>query len=580
MSTEPLSLADALSFGFLRRAAVAALVLGLSMAPLGLFVLQRRMSLVGDAMAHAVLPGAAVGYLVAGLSVWALAIGGATSALLVALGAGFLSRRGLAREDGSFAALYLIAVAIGVLLVSASGSPVDLAHLLFGSVLAVDTPGLWLVFGVAAVTWAGLALLYRPLVLDALGPELGSTGAAGEGRTQGLHAAFVVLLVLNLVAGFQVLGTLLSVGLLILPAATARLWAQRLETQFGLAMGLSAAAAAGGLLLSFRQDLPSGPAIVLVAGAGYLGSLLRLVVGQRRPAPVATTLRAGLLASALAFTPAPSRAGDAPLPPLRVVASFSVLGDLVREVGGDRVDVRTLVGPDADAHVYEPRPSDLAAVAKAELLVVNGLGFEGWMSRLATSSGFRGRLVTASDGVRVIGSERHPDPHAWHDPRNVIVYVANLRAALVALRPADAAFFDARAARYTAELRRLYAASESLFAAVPAGQRSVITSHDAFTYFGAAYRLALQAPQGTSTDAQASAATAAALAAQVRRHQVRALFIENVSDPRLLQQIAAEGGARIGGRLYSDALSPPGGPAATYLDMHRHNVRSVVDALR
>ena len=257
-------------FLFLRRALVGSAILAVSMAPLGTLLILRRMSLVGDAMAHAVLPGAVAGFLLAGLSVWAMALGGFVAAITVALLAALISRRTREYEDASFAALYLIALAIGVIGVAASGGRVDLAHLLFGSVLAVDNDGLFLAALVATCTWLGLALLYRPLVVATL-----QAGFFDGTRTATLvHVAFTSLVVMNLVAGFQVLGTLMAVGLLILPAAAARQWATRLESLIGLSALIGLAAAIAGLVLSYQVDLPSGPSIVLCAGLAYLLSVL------------------------------------------------------------------------------------------------------------------------------------------------------------------------------------------------------------------------------------------------------------------------------------------------------------------
>jgi zinc/manganese transport system permease protein len=256
-------------FGFMRRALAACAALALGSAPLGALLVLRRMSLLGDAMAHALLPGAAIGFVIAGFSLWAMGLGALAAALLVAGLASALSRFTRLREDASFASFYLIALALGVLIMSTYGSPVDLMHVLFGSILAVDDASLVLMAAVASVTVVALALLYRPLVADSLDPGfLRSVGVTGTWIQQG----FLVLLVLNLVAGFQALGTLMAVGLLILPATAARLWARSLEGLMALSAAIAAVCGYAGLLLSFHADLPSGPAIVLLAGGAVLVS--------------------------------------------------------------------------------------------------------------------------------------------------------------------------------------------------------------------------------------------------------------------------------------------------------------------
>jgi zinc/manganese transport system substrate-binding protein len=297
------------------------------------------------------------------------------------------------------------------------------------------------------------------------------------------------------------------------------------------------------------------------------------------------------LAAGLAALSASVRAQE----PVPVVASFSILADMVRQVGGERVAVTTLVGPNGDAHVYQPTPADAKALARARLLVLNGLGFEGWMARLQRSSGFKGAVAIASTGAATqaraeddhghahsgAGGRARPaaDPHAWQNLANAKVYAANIRDALAAADPEGRAAYAANAARFAAAVDVLDAEVRAALAGIPAERRKVITTHDAFGYFGRAYGVTFLAPESVSTEAEASARDVAAIIRQIRADKVPAVFIENVTDPRLLEQIGRETGVRIGGTLFSDALSGPEGPAATYLDMVRHNVRTLVAAL-
>jgi zinc/manganese transport system permease protein len=257
-------------FAFMRRALVGAAAVALAGAPVGVFLMLRRMSLTGDAMAHAILPGAAAGYLIAGLSLPAMAIGGFGAGCVVALLAGLVARVTALKEDASLAAFYLVSLALGVTLVSLRGSNVDLLHVLFGSVLALDDAALVLLGAVATVTLVALALIYRPLVIECVDPAyLGSVSRAGTP----VHLLFLGLLVLNLVGGFQALGTLLAVGLMILPAAAARFWSTDVGTMIIAATAIGLVSSLAGLLVSFHAGLPAGPAIVLVAGAAYAVSL-------------------------------------------------------------------------------------------------------------------------------------------------------------------------------------------------------------------------------------------------------------------------------------------------------------------
>jgi zinc/manganese transport system substrate-binding protein len=329
-----------------------------------------------------------------------------------------------------------------------------------------------------------------------------------------------------------------------------------------------------------------------------------------------------LIAAALALVVAlPAQAADK----LKVVASFSILGDIVSEVGGDHVEVRTLVGPDGDAHTFEPSPSDAKALGAAAVLVENGMGLEGWIGRLVTVSGFKGERVEASKGIQPLdwkgGEEGHAheghdahghdhaghdhgetghaghghdghdhgahaghshdvDPHAWQDPKNGIVYVNNIVAGLSAADPAHASDYKARGEALSAELAAIDARLKAEFSGIPEARRKVVTSHDAFAYLADAYGIQFVAPEGVSTESEASAADVARIIRQIKAENITALFAENVTDPRLLNQIARETGAKIGGALYSDALSPPDGPAPTYLKMFENNAAALLAAMK
>ncbi len=264
---------------------------------------------------------------------------------------------------------------------------------------------------------------------------------------------------------------------------------------------------------------------------------------------------------------------------LQVVATFTILGDMVNNVGGAHVALVTLVGANADAHVYEPTPADVRALAEADLVVVNGLGFEGWIDRLVEVSGYKGAVVVSSQGIAALQAEedRH-DPHAWQDLANGRLFVANIARALAAADPTHADAYRRRAEAYDRELAAMDRDIRNRLDAIPADRRKVVTSHDAFQYFGRAYGIAFHAPVGLSTESEPSAGELAALVRQMQDEDIRALFVENITDPRLIEQLAREAGAVIGGKLYSDSLSGRNGPAATYLDMFRHNVDEITKA--
>ena len=304
--------------------------------------------------------------------------------------------------------------------------------------------------------------------------------------------------------------------------------------------------------------------------------------------------------------------------PLKVVTSFSILGDMVANVGGDKIEVITLVGPDGDAHVYEPSPADAKKVSSANLVVVNGLGFEGWLERLVKASGYKGKIVVVSEGVkpRAMGKADHAeeeakghakehhdakghdhehgyndahhnshdhgdvDPHAWQSLTNAKIYVKNIAKALAEVDPANASAYQQAEDAYLGELEALDTWAKAQFAQIPEQKRRMITSHDAFGYLGETYGLQILAPMGVSTASEPSAGGLKKLIEQINRENVTAVFVENISDPRLIEQITKESKVRVEGELYSDALSSKDGSAPTYISMFRSNVGKIIAAMK
>ncbi|WP_221932714.1 metal ABC transporter solute-binding protein, Zn/Mn family [Ferrovibrio terrae] len=282
---------------------------------------------------------------------------------------------------------------------------------------------------------------------------------------------------------------------------------------------------------------------------------------------------------------------------LRVIASFSILGDIVAQVGGERIELVTLVPAMGDAHVFQPTPSDARAVATADVLVANGLNFEPWLDRLVAASGFRGRRIVAAEGIAPLALRsahdhdhkhdkpaksggRIDDPHLWHDLTRMQTYIDTIAKGLAAADPAHAEAYRTRGAAYAAELRALDAWAASEIGQLSKEQRKVITQHDAFGYLAARYQIVFMAPQGVTTEAEASAEAVGRLIRQIKREKVQALFFENIANPRLIEQIAREAKVKVGGRLYSDALSPPGGEADSFAKMYRLNITRLVEAMK
>ncbi|MDI6026197.1 zinc ABC transporter substrate-binding protein AztC [Corticibacterium sp. UT-5YL-CI-8] len=319
-----------------------------------------------------------------------------------------------------------------------------------------------------------------------------------------------------------------------------------------------------------------------------------------------TKLRLALLTTVITLTPI--TIGHTQAEPLKVVSTFSILSDFAANVGGDRVAITTLVGPDGDAHVYEPRPADAVGMASADVILVNGLQFEGFLQRLVEASGTKAPVVEATKGAEVLklSNEAHPheeegegehahedhaeeeeghhhhgefDPHAWQSVANAKVYVKNIADAFCTADAAGCDTYRTNAASYTDKLKALDQEVKDAVVSIPEDKRVTITSHDAFGYFEHEYGIEFLAPEGVSTDSEASAADVAALIKQVREDKASAIFLENISNPRLIEQISAETGIRVGGTLYSDSLSKADGPAATYIDMMRHNIATIKAAV-
>ena len=282
----------------------------------------------------------------------------------------------------------------------------------------------------------------------------------------------------------------------------------------------------------------------------------------------------GLVSISFALTSFQAGASD-----LRVVASFSILGDMVEQVVGDQATVTTIVGPDADAHVYQPSVADAKAVTEADVIFVNGLGFETWAEALIAESGTKARVFIATEGITPLKVDGETDPHAWNALTNGMVYVQNIADAMTQILPDHAGDFAANAAAYSAKLQALDKTTKQKLARLPEDRRTIVTAHDAFGYLADAYGLNFLAPVGIDTDAEPSAQALAELIAQLRQEKVAGLFVENITSPALVQQIADETGLKIGGRLFSDALSERGGPATSYLAMFNHNLTTLLTTL-
>ena len=264
---------------------------------------------------------------------------------------------------------------------------------------------------------------------------------------------------------------------------------------------------------------------------------------------------------------------------IKVVSTFSILGDMVQNIGGNNIELTTLVGANGDGHVYEPTPADAKSVAAADVVFVNGLGFEGWIDRLVKASGYKGKVIIATKGIKDLKFEGELDPHAWQDLSNGRIYIKNIKNALIDLDPKNSDLYKKNFIAYDKILESMDKSTKEKFADIPKKNRKVITSHDAFLYFGRAYGIDFRSPVGVTTESEPSAGELAALITEMREDEIKALFAENITDPRLIKQLAREVNAQIGGTLYSDALSDNSEPANTYINMFKYNVNELATIL-
>jgi ABC-type Zn uptake system ZnuABC Zn-binding protein ZnuA/ABC-type Mn2+/Zn2+ transport system permease subunit len=567
----------AFHLAFVQRGVLEVLLLAPAAGLLGTWVVMRGLAFYAHAVGTAAFPGLV---LAAGLG-FPAPVGAFAAALVFAFGVERLARRPRAGYDSLTALVLVAALAGGVLLASdvfRSAGSVD--SLLFGSLLVVGPRELALAGVVSVLTVAATVFV---------GPRWLVTGFdAGAARAMGLRSAVPDALLLVLVAGTVIaslaaIGALLVTALLVVPAATVRVWTGSLREWQVASVALAGVEGILGLWLSVRANVPPGPTIAVLGGAVFVTSALasRLEAPLRRP--IGATVTAAVAGVVLVVGVG---AGSERVPGrLPVTVTTTQLDDLVRNVGGDRVDVHRILAANTDPHEYEPRPADVAAAADARVLFASGDGLDGWIARVLDNAGGQPRVVDLGAVVPVVlagepggtpGAAR--DPHWWHDPRNAMAAVATIRHALIAADPGGRSAYEENAAAYTARLEGLDRGIAACMARVPAADRTLVSDHDAFGYFARRYGIRVVGAiiPSQSTQAQASAGDLAALATIVRREGVRAIFPERSLSPRLARQIADQTGARADLALYGDALGPAGSAGDTYIGMERANADAMV----
>ena len=566
---------DPFQLPFVQRGIVEILLLAVVAGALGTWIVLRGLAFYAHAVAAAAFPGLV---LADGLG-FAAGLGAFGTGLVFALAVGRLSARQSSGHDSVTALALVAALALGIALASDvfhSGSQVD--TLLFGSLLAIS-PGDQAFAAVTAVVAVAASALLGARWL-ATGFDRGSAAALGV-RSARYDALLLLIVALAAVATLQAVGALLASALLVVPAATTRLLIRRMPAWQLATAALAAVEGVAGLWLSVKTNAPPGATIAVLAGGAFALVAAARILGPvvvRRLAivPPALALALVVTAAALALGGCSSSSGSSSGGRPEVVASTTQLGDFVRAVGGDRVVLHQILQPNTDPHEYEPRPGDVQATAGAKLVVLSGNGLDAWMGKVVDEAGGSPARLTIAPShtpYRLRG-----DPHWWHDPRNAAAAVAAIRDALVRVDPRGAAAFRADAARYLIALRRLDAGIARCFATVPARERRLVTSHDAFGYFARRYGITVVGAviPSQTTQAQPSAGEIARLAALVRREHVKAIYPESSINPKLADALARETGATARFTLYGDTLGPRGSRGDTYLKMELANADAMV----
>ena len=559
-------LTDPWTSDLMRRAFGEAVLVGAACGALGCFVVTRGLAFLGEAVAHVMILGAAVA-LIAGGPVGVGAFGAA--ALAVWLASVVASDRRFS-PDTAIGIVLPASFGLAVVLLAMSDARRGrLEDLLFGSILSVEALDLALAAGVVGLTAAVIAFAGKELALAAFDRRMAS--AMGY-RLRVLDLVLFAVVALAAIVALRAVGNVLVAALLLGPPLIAR----HLARSFGLMVAASAAigavAGVAGLIWSWHTDVGAGAAIVLVIAGLYGVVALAALVWRRVPAR-----RAAVAAAAGAALLAGCGAGSSDSGKLKVVATTMQLQDITRQVGGDLVEVDGILGPDAEPHEYEPRPSDADAAAEADVVIQNGAGLDDWLADLLDSAGTGATRVEAAEGLASGG-----DPHVWHDPEKAKRMVDRIEAALIEARPDKASRFRALAEAYRARLDRMAKEIRELFRPIPAERRKLVTSHDAFGHFARAYGIEVVGSvlPSVTTDAEPSGRQIRQLVADIRAAKVDTIFTEAAVDAKLERQVADEAGARVATDLYADTLGDSGSGATTLIDAELHNARAMAEAWR
>lgn len=571
-------------FGFLQRALITAIIVGVLCGVVGAFTVLRGLALMGDAISHAVLPGVAVSFLL-GISFFP---GALVAGLITAGSIGYVSQKSRIKSDAAIGIVFTTMFALGVVLISVAPSSTDLTKILFGNLLAVRALDMWITIGVGVVVLALVALFFKELQASSFDP----TWSRAYGlSTTALHYLLMGLLTLVTVASLQTVGIILVVAMLVIPASTAYLLTEKLAPMILVSAGLGAVASVIGMAFSYKFNIPSGATIVLTAASifGLVFFTSRRLRGAARALPVVGVVA---LASIFMFAKIPGLASDSTIEDdVTIVASFSIVGDIAANVAGPDVAVHSIVPLGVDPHEYTPLPADIEATTRADAVFYNGLNMEagdGWFEALIEITGKEmgsPQFVEVSRGVDPMvlserggageNTEHEINPHAFLDPNVGMVYTENIRDALVEIDPANAETYERNAAEYLSKLRAIDTDYRAKLGEIPDEAKLLVTSENAYQYMAAQYGLETGYIWAIDTEENGSPSQIMNLVALIESRSVPALFVESNVDVRPMQTVAEETGIPITGTIFSDELGKPGEVGGTYLKMLEHNLSEI-----
>lgn len=545
-----------ISYDFMLLGLLAALINSIGLSFSGTFLVNKKMSFVGDSFSHAVMPGFALAYYFFGLSFVPLVIGGILVSLLLSFIFMMSRTEGQSDDDSALAPLFVTFMSIGIFIISITKNKLDLFHILFGSILSTSFEILVLMSISSFVTVVFFVLFWEKIIFESTdNVYLSQRGV----NTKLLNFMFYFVVFQSLVFTFINIGTLLAFGFLVLPTSISRLLSRNLKLQVVLSFMFSLVGIFVGLLISYHFPVPTGSSIIIVLGLMFILVFLFKYGGFMKY----------FLILIITCTSA-----QAKIPV--VVSSFSILSSMIKDIAKDKVEIITIVGANQDAHEYQESVQDSVKISKSDLVFVHGLGFDEKIISITKAT--KVPYIVTSFGVRPIKTTQNEvDPHAWHDPRNANIYYKNIYHALTKLLPNEESFFSFNYNAKINEVNQIYKDYKSLRNKLRKPVFRVLTTHDAFSYLGNAYQITFEAPKSLSTEAEPSAKDVAKIVDQIRSNKIEKIVIENMSNPQILEMIMRETKAKSGGTLCADALTELNGPCPDYTMLLKYNIKKIVE---